>query len=514
MTKENKSENKIKENNEMSEKQFTVEDLATFCKKKGFVYQNSEIYGGFGGFWDYGHLGVELNNNIKQEYWRRFVHAREDVVGIDGTIIANPMVWKASGHVDCFSDILLECSKCHEKVRGDYLIEQSLKISADGMKIDEINEKVKENNIACPKCAGQLMPGKQFNLMFSTNVGPVQTDNSTTYLRPETAQLIFTNFKLVSESARMKLPFGICQIGKAFRNEISPRDFLFRVREFEQMEIEYFVHPAELNHCSHINDVKHMKVNLISEEMQKKSEPHIEITIGHMLDKKMLCQWHAYWLAEVYQWFLDMGIKKENLRLREHLKDELAHYASACFDIEYKFPLGWKEIHGSANRLTFDLTQHAKFSGKDLSYFDQATNARVVPAVIEPSQGVGRAFLAFMFDAYNDDKERGNVVLKLHPRLAPIKIGIFPLVSNKEDLMAKARKVFDMLRKDFYCTFDRSGSIGRRYARADEQGIPFCVTVDFDSLENNDVTIRSRDTTEQIRVKIDELPTKLRKMLY
>ncbi len=493
---------------------FGVEDMTTFCKKKGFVYPSAEIYGGYGGFWDFGHLGVELNNNIKNEFWKRFVHSREDVVGIDGTIITNPIVWKASGHVDCFADILLECSKCHEKVRGDHLIEQRLKISADGMKVEEINEKVKENGIKCPKCGGELLSGKQFNLMLSTNVGPSESSASVAYLRPETAQLIFTNFKLVQENARMKLPFGICQIGKAFRNEISPRDFLFRVREFEQAEIEYFIHPAEMNMCPHVNDVKKMKVHLISEEMQRKGEQHIEITIGQMLDKKMLCQWHAYWLAEVYQWFLDMGIKPENLRLREHLKDELAHYSSACFDIEYKFPFGWKEIHGNANRSTFDLTQHSKFAKKDLDYFDQATNARVVPAVIEPSQGIGRAFLAFMFDAYNDDKERGNVVLKLHPKLAPIKVGVFPLVSNKEELMHKARKVFDSLRKDFYCTFDRSGSIGRRYARADEQGIPFCVTVDFDSLEKGDVTIRSRDTTEQIRVKIDELPTRLKKMLH
>ncbi len=526
--------------------EMSIEGMATFCKKKGFVYPNSEIYGGSAGFWDYGHLGVELNNNIKNEYWKRFVHSREDVVGIDGAIITNPLVWKASGHTDCFSDILLECSKCHEKVRGDHLIEQELGISADGMKVNEINEKVRDNNICCPKCGGVLEPGKQFNLMLSTNVGPIETETSRAYLRPETAQLIFVNFKLVQEHARMKLPFGICQIGKAFRNEISPRDFLFRVREFEQMEIEYFIHPAEMNLCPHINDVKKMKINLRSAEMQRKnrehnggpenkgdkghdgrdkgngnsskgddnySNEHEETTISHMIDKKMLVQWHAYWLAEVYQWFLDMGVRHENLRLREHLKDELAHYSSACFDIEYKFPFGWKEIHGSANRSTFDLTQHSKFSKKDLDYFDQTTNSKVVPAVIEPSQGVGRALLVFMFEAYNYDAVRGNVVLKLHPKLAPIKVGVFPLVSNKEELMAKTRKVFDILRRDFYCTFDKSGSIGRRYARADEQGIPCCITVDFDSLENNDVTIRHRDTTKQERVKIDELPTKLRKIL-
>ena len=456
----------------------TIEDISVFCKKKGFVYPNSEIYGSFSGFFDYGPLGVELKNNIKSEFWKRFVHQRDDVVGIDGTIITHPTVWKASGHVDSFTDYIYRCNKCNKVVKGD---------NDKGMK--------------CTKCNEEMQNEGKFNLMFETNVGPVKGNLS--YLRPETAQVIFSNFKLVQESSRKKLPFGIAQTGKAFRNEISPRDFLFRSREFEQFEIEFFVHPKKINDCPYIKEMESMKIQILTSENQDKDEGHAEMTIKQIIDKKIASSWHAYWLAEYYKFFLDMGIKKENLRLREHLKDELAHYASACFDIEYRFPFGWKEIHGNADRGQFDLQQHMKFSKKSMEYFDEETKEKVVPyCASEPSQGIDRAFLAFLTDAYNDDKKRGNIVLKLNPKLAPIKIGVFPLVNK---LNEKASEVFEILKKEFNCMYDKSGSVGRRYARADEISIPFCVTVDFDTLEDKAVTIRNRDSTKQIRVKINDL---------
>ncbi|MFH1642024.1 MAG: glycine--tRNA ligase [Nanoarchaeota archaeon] len=463
-----------------------INEMATFCKKKGFIYQNSEIYGGFSGFFDYGPLGVELKNNIKQAFWKTFVQGREDVVGIDGTIITHPTVWKASGHIDSFTDYIYKCDKCKVLLKGD----------------DDKGSK-------CPKCEASLESQGQFNLMFTTQVGP--TKGNIAYLRPETAQVIFTNFKLVQESARLKLPFGIAQTGKAFRNEISPRDFLFRSREFEQFEIEFFVHPDKVNECPYINEVKDMKVHILSIKNQENNEEHSEIKINDLIANKVCSQWHAYWLSKYYQFFVDNGIRPENLRLREHLKDELAHYATACFDIEYKFPFGWKEIHGNADRGQFDLLQHMKFSKTSMEFFDEETAQKVVPyCASEPSQGIDRAFLAFLYDSYNDDKERGNVVLKLNPKLAPIKVGVFPLVNK---LQKEAKEVYNTIKSEFTAMYDRSGSVGRRYARADEIGIPYCVTFDFDSLKDKCVTIRARDTTKQERVKIEELKPTLARLL-
>jgi len=467
-------------------KGISIEEMATFCKKKGFVFQNSDIYGGFSGFFDYGPLGVELKNNIKQAFWKRFVQDREDVVGIDGTIITHPTVWKASGHVDSFSDYVYKCDKCKVMTKGD-------------------NDK----GLPCPKCGDSLESQGQFNLMFTTEVGP--TSGNVSYLRPETAQVIFTDYKLVLDVSRQKLPFGIAQIGKAFRNEISPRDFLFRCREFEQFEIEYFVHPDKVNDCPFIDEVKDMEIQILTQSNQEKKEEHAKLKIKDLISKKICSSWHAYWLGSYYRFFIDMGIKKENLRFREHLKDELAHYAGACFDIEYKFPFGWKEIHGNADRRTFDLDQHMKFSKKSMEYFDEESKKKVVGyCASEPSQGVDRAFLAFLFDAYEDDKKRENVVLKLSVGLAPVKVGVFPLVNKLEK---EAKELFDDIKKDFVSIFDRSGSVGRRYARADEQGIPYCITFDFDSLEDKAVTVRDRDSTEQVRVKISELKEVLRKLV-
>jgi len=499
----------------MDKPKLTIDEMAVFCKRKGFVYPTSEIYGGIAGFYDFGHLGVELKNNIKKEWWKTFVHQRDDMVGIDGSIITNPMVWKASGHLDGFTDILVDCRKCGSRFRGDQLIEDKLKIETHGMSLEEISKVLKEKKLKCLKCGNELGEPKRFNLMFSTNVGPIQSDKSVAYLRPETAQVIFADFKLVQENARLKLPFGIAQIGKSFRNEISPRDFLFRMREFEQMELEYFVHPDKQDHCEFVEEVIDYELNVYSAEMQKHGKSMEKMPIKECLGKKIIkTRWHAYWLAQMHKWFVELGASAEHFRIRQHVKDELSHYALDTWDLEYEFPFGWKELQGLSNRTDFDLKQHMEHSKTDLSLFDEESKKKIIPHVIcEPSQGVERAFLVFMFDAYHYDKDRDNVVLKLHPKLAPVKFGIFPLVSNKAEVVNKARVVYDELKREWPCTFDLSGSIGRRYARADETGICASITIDFEGLEDESVTIRSRDTTEQIRVKISELKDVLTKFM-
>ncbi len=489
-----------------------IEEMATFCKRKGIVYPSADIYGGLNGFFDFGPLGVEIKNNIKQSFWKKFVHQRDDVVGIDGSIVTNPKVWEASGHVDCFEDILVECKKCKSRFRADHLIEDALNIQVEHLSSEEMNKIIIEKELSCSKCGTKEWgEPKKFNLMFSTQVGPVGGNMS--YLRPETAQLIFTNFKLVMDNARMKLPFGICQIGKAFRNEISPRDFMFRSREFEQMEIEFFTHPDKKDDCPDVKDYLKRKVKVLTATSQEANESHKETTVEMMIENNIIGKWHAYWLMQMYDWFLEMGIKEENIRFREHLKDELAHYAGACFDIEYHFPFGWKEIHGNADRKQFDIKQHIEHSRKDLSVFDEESKQKVVPYVAsEPSQGVDRAFLAFLFDAYDDDKERGNIVLNLSSKLSPYKVAVFPLV-NKEGIPELAKDVHKALSERFNCLYDRGGSVGRRYARNDEMGTPYCITVDFDSLTNKDVTIRDRTSTKQIRVDIEDLSRVIGKLV-
>ena len=492
----------------------TIEDMAVFCKRKGFVYQNSEIYGGLAGFWDFGHLGVELKNNIKENWWNFHVKQREDIVGIDGSIITHPKVWKASGHVESFTDALLDCKKCGKRYRADHLLEDELKREFNAITLESIKEIIKKHNIKCPKCKSDFSKPKMFNLMFTTNVGPIEEESSKSYLRPETAQLIFTDFKLVAENARLKLPFGIAQMGRAFRNEISPRDFLFRCREFEQMEIEYFAHPDKLNKCPFIKEVLDHELFIYSDEMQEKNKEAKKMKINEALKKNIIkTEWHAYWLAIEHKWFTSLGAKADNFRIRQHLKEEKSHYALDTWDMEYKFPFGWKELQGMANRTDFDLRQHMEHSKQDLSLFDEESKKKIVPHVVaEPSQGVERAFLVFMFDAYNEDKERGNVVLKLHPKLAPVKVAIFPLV-NKPELIKQSKEIFDSLKEDFSCVYDKSGSVGRRYARNDEVGTPYCITIDFESLEDQSITIRNRDDTKQIRVKIENLKETIRKLI-
>ncbi len=490
----------------------TISDLAAFCKRKGFVFPSAEIYGGFSGFFDYGPLGIELKENIKKDWWKTFVQSRQDVIGIDGSAITNPKVLEASGHVAGFNDLLVDCKKCKFRERADHLIEDLLKIPAEHLSAKQIQKLIEKHKIKCPKCKGPLSEPKQYNTMFKTYVGPVEQDSSVAYLRPETAQSIFSNFELIQKSSRAQLPFGIAQIGKAFRNEISPRDFLFRMREFEQMELEFFTHPKKINDCPFYNDIQTSSVNMLSAEMQNKGKNHKAMTIKSAVIKKIIKnRWHAYWLYSQYQWFLNLGINPKNLRIREHKKEELAHYAKACFDLEYKFPFGWKELQGMADRGQFDLSQHGKYSGKEITFFDQAKQEHVVPYVAaEPSQGLDRAFLAFLIDAYTVEKDR--VVLKLNPKLAPIKIAIFPLV-NKDKLPEVAMKIYNLLKDKYPIFYDTSGSIGRRYRRMDESGTPFCLTIDHDTLKDKAVTVRHRDSMKQKRVKIKDLETYFLKLI-
>jgi glycyl-tRNA synthetase len=418
-----------------------LQKIVALAKRRGFIYPGSEIYGGLAGFYDWGHLGNELKWNIKQAWWKAIVRERDDVVGISTATILNPAAWEASGHLSGFSDLLLECSNCRKRFRED-----------------ELERKGK--GFICASC-GKIFEGnpRRFNLMFKTFVGPVEGADSAAYLRPETAGGIFTNFKNVLDTNRLKIPFGIAQIGRAFRNEINPRDFIFRTREFEQMELEYFVKPGE--------------------------------------DEKLF----NYWVTERFKWHESIGLK--NIRKREQSKEERAHYSKATIDIEYKFPFGWQEIEGIANRSDFDLKAHTKFSGVDLSYFDEGTKERYIPYVIEPSAGVERVALTLLCEAYAEEGDR--IVLKFHPKIAPIKIAVFPLLANKPKLVELARKIYEDLRKNWSVAWDDRGNIGKRYYAQDEIGTPYCVTVDFESLEKGDVTVRDRDTAKQARVKISEL---------
>jgi len=426
-----------------------MEEIVSLAKRRGFVFQSSEIYGGINGFWDFGPLGATLRKNIKDYWWKKTVIERDDVVGVDTSIIAHPETWKASGHVDCFSDPMVDCKKCKGRFRADHI-----------------------NDLSCPEkpskrpgeCGGELTEPRSFNLMFKTYVGPVEENANVAYLRPETCQSIFTQFKNVSTTSRQKIPFGIAQIGKSFRNEITPKNFIFRSREFEQMEMEFFIRVGE-------------------EEGEK---------------------WYQHWKEARLNWFYSLGIRKEKLRLREHAKDELAHYAKGCVDVEYEFPMGWSELEGIANRSNYDLTQHMKFSKKDLSYFDDETKEKYVPAVIECSLGVDRTFLTLLCDAYTKDSIDGEerVVMKFAPHIAPVQVAVFPLSKKIGEV---AHKIEKDLRKSFLTDFDESGSIGKRYRRQDEIGTPFCVTYDFESETDKMVTVRERDTTKQERIAIDQL---------
>ena len=489
------------------------EKSINLCIRRGIIFPSSEIYGAQGGFFDYGPIGVEIKRNLEALWWKHFVRDRGDIVGIDGALINPPGVWKASGHVDSFNDPLVECKKCKKRFRADHLVEGALKISVDGMPLSKVQELLVQHKIVCPDDKGELSAIKSFNLMFKTHIGAVEDETSEAYIRPETAQLIFTDFKTVQTASRKQLPFGIAQIGKSFRNEISPRNFVFRCREFSQMEIEYFIHPGKMNDCQYLQSVMDVSVPVCTGEMQVqgRNSEAMEVKIRDALQKKIIgTQWHAYWIAECLNFFLALGIKKENLRLRQHTKDELSHYSSETWDIEYKYPWGWKELMGIANRSDYDLKQHTKFSGKDLSLFDEEKKERVVPFVIEPSFGLDRLLFTLIMDAYSEKVEEGEtkIILKLNPIISSAKVAVFPLM-KKDGLKEKAREIYEMLRSKVPCEFDDAGSIGKRYARSDEVGIPYCVTIDYDTLEDNTVTIRERDTTKQERVKIEDILSKI-----
>ena len=453
----------------------SMEEIVAFCKSRGFVYQSSEIYGGIRSSYDYGPLGVEMKRNIKDEWWRSMVHTRSDVVGLDAAIIMHPKVWEASGHTATFNDMLVESRTSGRRFRADHLIEAATGRDVEGLSAEEVSEIIQtDERIKDPVDGGRdFAPVRPFNLMFETYTGPVKSPENLAYLRPETAQGIFANFKNVLQTSRVKVPFGIAQIGKSFRNEITPGNFIFRTREFEQMEMEFFVEPG--------TDA----------------------------------EWYEYWLQERWNWYLNLGLTESNLRYFEHPPEKRSHYSKRTVDIEYNFPFaGWSELEGVANRTDYDLKQHAAYSGENLSYFDQSTNESYVPYVIEPAVGTDRMMLAFLVDAYTEEEVNGErrTVLKLHPRLAPTKAAVFPL-SKKQPVSTIARELYDDLKGDYRIFYDDSGSIGRRYRRQDEAGTPYCVTVDFDTIDDRQVTIRDRDTMEQERIPLEEVRERLRTLI-
>jgi glycyl-tRNA synthetase len=433
-----------------------MEKIVSLCKRRGFIFQSSEIYGGLASTYDYGHYGVLLKGNVKAEWQRAMIQKREDVVALDAAILMHPKTWEASGHLAGFSDPLVQClGECKQRFRADHL-----------------REAQPEGELRCPVCDGELSEPREFNLMFQTTMGPVADEGSTVYLRPETAQGIFVNFKNVLQFSRKRPPFGIAQMGKSFRNEITPGNFIFRTREFEQMELEYFVPPAEAD------------------------------------------QWYRYWLKEREDWYTELGIRPDHLRVREHDKDELSHYSSGTSDVEYLFPMGWSELEGIANRGDFDLTAHMNASGEKLEYVDSSDGSRYIPHVIEPSAGADRGTLAFMVDAYDEEEVEGRerVLLRLHPRLAPVKVAVLPLV-NKDGQPEKARAIYEEMRETMSAEFDTGGSIGKRYRRQDEIGTPWGITVDHQTMEDDTVTLRDRDSLEQVRIPVAEVAEELERRL-
>jgi len=486
-----------------------LEDIVSLCKRRGFIFQSSEIYGGLASCYDYGPLGVELKNNVRRAWWKAVVQMRDDIVGLDCSILMHPMVWKSSGHTDQFADLVAECKKCNTRTRVDHLKEHvpltgQAEEHTEHIALDAAMARKEDlSNKSCPNCGavGQFTEPMPFKLMFETQMGANVDDSMTLYLRPETAQGIFANFRNVLDTTRVKIPFGIAQIGKSFRNEVTTKAFIFRTREFEQAELEFFCEPGT--------------------------------------DEK----WYERWKELRYNWYIDLGIKKENLRMRDHGADELAHYAKACVDIEYKFPFGsgdWQELEGIANRTDYDLRQHQRgmrtlnkwfendrdlanielageadeFEKGPLSYFDDQKKMHYIPYVIEPSAGIDRSALAFLVDAYDEEEVRGEQrnLLRFHHSLAPVKVGVFPLV-KRDNMPEVAHNIYDELKRYFNCFYDKKGAIGRRYRRQDEAGTPFCITVDGQTLEDNTVTVRERDSMEQIRVSTGQLLGDLREKL-
>jgi len=490
-----------------AQKMVTLDEITELCTRRGFFYQTGKIYGGLSGFYDYGPLGVDLMKNILDDWWWYFVERRDDIYGLSGSIITHPRVWEASGHVESFIDYIVVCQKCGAEYRADHLLED-LGVKVEQYTLEGIKTLLRSHNVRCPACSGELSEPRAFNLMFSTNLGPKKSPPFVVYLRPETAQLIFVNFKNVVFSMGATLPFGIAQYGKAFRNEISPRNFLFRLREFIQMEIEYFVNPKKLNDCPYFDEVKDIEINLLSAEDQEKGlEQARKIKVEDAVTSGLIgSEWHAYWIAESLRWLWRIGLSPQNLRVREHIKSELAHYAQQTFDVEYYFPyMGWKEIEGISNRTDFDLRRHQEHSGEPLHIVDDGE--KVIPYVIEPSFGLERIILAVLTEAYTIEEKR--TYLRLKPRIAPFKVAVFPLV-KRDGLDTLAREIYNELRDHFRAYYDEDGSIGKRYAKADEIGVPFCVTVDGQTAIDGTVTVRYRDTRQQVRVPRERLAEFLR----
>ncbi|MEX0932709.1 MAG: glycine--tRNA ligase [Candidatus Pacearchaeota archaeon] len=481
-----KEEEKITEV-KIEKSSMTIEELAQFCKSKGFVFRSNDIYGGVAGFWDFGPLGIELFNNLKNHWWKFFVHKKNNVVGMEGSIIGPEKLWKASGHVEGFKDVAVVCKKCKKSTKLD---------------MGEFGK------VSCDNCGGEYEKIGEFNMLFKTSVGALKSEDA--YLRGETAQGMFTDFKLINQTSRMKLPFGVAQIGRCFRNEIAPRDFLFRCREFHIAELEFFINPEEKKSNLLEEENLDLEFNFLDSKTQRKNKTDlIKTNIRGLLKDNLIEEWHAYWLSEQIRWLKDIGL--EEIKIREHTKEELSHYSSGTFDIDYSFPFGSKEITGIANRQQFDLIQHQNASKENLEIYDEGSGKKILPKVIEPTFGLERIFLALIINSYMKN-EKGEVILKIPKKLAPFKAAIFPLV-KKPEFEKLSKEIFENLSENFNVSYDNSGSIGRRYARNDEIGTPYCITVDGDSQKNKDVTIRDRDTTKQVRVKIFELSNVLSNLI-
>ncbi len=487
-------------------KQMSTEDLAIFAKRKGFVYRNSDIYGGLAGVYDYGWLGVEMRRNILNAWWKHFVTQRHDILGIDGATITSRKVWEASGHTKSFTDPIVQDRVTKKYYRADHLIEDQLHIPVDNLSIEEIDRIIREHELKSPE-GNPLGKVSTFNLMFPLTLGAT-SEGSNAFLRGETAQLIFINFKNILDTGRVKLPFGIAQIGRAYRNEISPRDWLFRQREFTQMEIEYFHNPAE-GFPLYTEEHATRTLPILTAEAQAAGKQEAEsIRIGDLVEQGILNKPHAYWLLQAWDWFIRQGIRESMLRVRQHTSEELSHYSHATFDIEYAYPFGYKELFGIADRGDYDLRQHAEASGVNM-HITLPNGEKIIPHVIEPSFGFDRFFMALLLEAYHTD-EKGNTVLVFKPHIAPYQAAVFPLLSNKPELIRKAEEVFTrLLMAGFNVFYDHSGSIGRRYARQDEAGTPYCVTIDFQTLTDDTVTLRDRNTKQQERIPLNMLPTTL-----
>ncbi|MCS7093751.1 MAG: glycine--tRNA ligase [Candidatus Aenigmarchaeota archaeon] len=484
-----------------------IEKIVTLAKKRGFIFKSSEIYGGVAGLYDYGPLGFLLKQKLV-DYWRKFFLKDDNIFEIETCFIMPEKVFEASGHLKGFVDPITKCKKCKSVYRADNLIEEKLKIFVEGKKSEELTQIIKENKLKCPECGGELEEVKVFNLMFSTNIGPIEGNPG--YLRPETAQGIFVNFKNVLNSLRAKLPFGIAQVNKSFRNEISPRQWLIRLREFTQAEIEFFVNPEERFEKWKIYE--NIKIRVLTREAQRKNKEVEEMTIKEALERGVIpIDYMAYFIAKEQIFYESLGIPKEAIRFRHILEEETPHYSKGNLDMEIKFDFGWKEVVGNAYRTDYDLKNHSIYSKEDLSYV-YPDGKKIIPHVVEPSFGIERTIYAIMLYSFVEDKERGWDWFKFVPKISPINLGIFPLL-KRDNLPEKAREIYENLKKDFDCIYEESDSIGKRYARADEIGVNFCITVDHQTLEDSTVTIRDRDTTKQTRVKISELKERLRAML-